>query len=73
MCSRRRQVFDGRCYIGKVGEGRKIGVDILIQEEIRSSVELLYAFNGIHVCIRPHAFSMSSESDDFKVQVTQGS
>lgn len=35
--SRRRQTFDARYHIGKNGEGRKIGVDILIQEEKRFS------------------------------------
>lgn len=28
----RQLVFDARCYIGKDGKGRRIGVDILIQE-----------------------------------------
>lgn len=36
---------------------------------IPSPVELSHAFNGIHMWIRPHAFSLHSKFDDFKVQI----
>lgn len=69
--SRRRQTFDTRYYIGKKwGRKKNWGWHSHSgREEIHSSAELLYAFNGIHMCIRPHAFSTSSKSGDFKVQI----
>lgn len=35
---------------------------------VHSPVEQSHAFNGIHMWIRPHAFSLHSEFDDFKAQ-----
>lgn len=35
---------------------------------IHSPVELLHAFNGTHMWIRPHAFSLHSKLD-FKVRI----
>lgn len=51
--------------LGKTGKEGELKFSF----RIHSPVEQLYAFNEIHMCIRPHAFSMYSKFDDFKAQI----